>query len=373
MILKRRRHAHAHEAVSCWCTGRLGRKEPYHLTGKSSHFSNALTLAEYRRFIEKDAALERRFQPILVKEPTPEETVELLQGLKAHYEEHHSVDIAAVALTAAVELSVRYLPDRQLPDKALDVLDEACAMTQVVVSGLASPARGNRITADVVAQIIATKTGIPMARLSAHERQRLQDIEAALWQRVIGQDEAVTRVAGVLRRASVGLKDPRRPLGVFLFLGPTGVGKTLLAKALRTCCFTAKTRSSGSICPNIRSRTRWPNSLGRHQELWMALGRRPAHDADCLLDRLKRLAKRDGSPLILERHLLQALLVSPSGATDGALHFLRLSRDTLRAAWQRLHPLADIPWSRSIFPACSGIVLTLEEWSKLQKRAAPFW
>jgi ATP-dependent Clp protease ATP-binding subunit ClpC len=136
-----------------------------------------------------------------------------------------------------VELSVRYLPDRQLPDKALDVLDEACALTQVVVSGLASPAYGNRVTADVVAQIIATKTGIPVVRLSAHERQRLQDIEASLRQRVIGQDEAVARVAGVLRRASVGLKDPRRPLGVFLCLGPTGVGKTLLAKALADLLF----------------------------------------------------------------------------------------------------------------------------------------
>ena len=185
----------------------------------------ATTPEEYRRHIEKDAALERRFQPVKVMEPGREQTMEMLQSLRPALEKHHAVSLEAEALTAAYELSVRYINDRFLPDKAIDLLDEAAAAVHV---------EGGRrqVTAADVAQVVSLWTEIPLRSLDESESQRLQGLEEQLKQRIIGQDEAVSAVARAIRRSRVGLKDPRRPVGSFLFLGPTGVGKTELCRAL---------------------------------------------------------------------------------------------------------------------------------------------
>ena len=250
----------------------------------------ATTIAEYRKYIEKDAALERRFQPVTVEEPNEEQCLEILEGLKTKYEEHHHVEIEEEALRAAVRLSSRYISDRFLPDKAIDVVDEACS--KVSLRGFKAPesiyqleelieklrvdmedairagdineasvlnkereeARKkltqtkNRfqkrmsekevtVTEDDVAGVVAEWTKVPVQRLKESESARLQKLEQTLHKRVIGQDEAVSAVAKAVRRGRVGLKDPKRPIGSFLFLGPTGVGKTELSKALAEALF----------------------------------------------------------------------------------------------------------------------------------------
>lgn len=250
----------------------------------------ATTIVEYRKYIEKDAALERRFQPVTVEEPTREECLEILKGLQEKYEEHHRVSVREEALEAAVSLSERYISDRFLPDKAIDVLDEACA--KVSLKGFKVPEnmeelekvieqlvrdkedairagdmkkasllhqeqqeaqkkleqqkkrfqRNNArrqvcVTADDIAGVVSEWTKIPVQKLAESESVRLKRLEQTLHKRVVGQEEAVTAVAKAVRRGRVGLKDPARPIGSFLFLGPTGVGKTELSKALAEALF----------------------------------------------------------------------------------------------------------------------------------------
>ena len=250
----------------------------------------ATTLNEYRKHIEKDAALERRFQPITVGEPSPEATLEILKGLRDKYEAHHHLTITDGALEAAVRLSRRYINDRFLPDKAIDLMDEAASQVRMAAES-ASPdlkdleekiaalhrekeeavtaqdfekaaqlrdiekdyqeqveierdkwhkqmsvSRGT-VTEDDIAKVVAGWTGIPVTRLTEDESQRLLQLEKVLHERVVGQDEAVAAVAKAIRRSRVGLKDPKRPIGSFLFLGPTGVGKTELCKTLAESMF----------------------------------------------------------------------------------------------------------------------------------------
>ena len=248
----------------------------------------ATTLAEYRKYVEKDAALERRFQPVTVGEPTPEESVQILKGLRARYEAHHKLTITDDALTAAVELSRRYINDRFLPDKAIDLMDEAASRVRMAaqapspelkaieekISALhkeksdavaaqdfekaarlrdiesdyreqaerererqkTGEARGT-VTEEDVANVVSGWTGIPVTRLTEDEGERLLNLEKTLHERVVGQDEAVSAVARAIRRGRVGIKDPKRPIGSFLFLGPTGVGKTELCKTLAEAMF----------------------------------------------------------------------------------------------------------------------------------------
>ena len=194
----------------------------------------ATTLEEYRRYIEKDAALERRFQPVVVKEPDRAAARAILEGLRPRYERHHRLTIADEALDAAVALSVRYLPDRFLPDKAIDLMDEAAA--RVKLAG--TPLLGRRlVNAADVSAACAQWTGIPLSSITRAESERLLALENELHRRVIGQEAAVSAVARAIRRSRVGLKEPGRPVGTFLFLGPTGVGKTELCKALAASLF----------------------------------------------------------------------------------------------------------------------------------------
>ena len=250
----------------------------------------ATTISEYRKYIEKDAALERRFQPVSVEEPTKEECLDILRGLKGRYESHHKVLIEEEALTAAVQMSSRYITDRNLPDKAIDVLDEACS--KVSLKGYAVPANltvledslkeisrqkeesirrgdfteasllqkeqeqaeakladvkkrfqrksaslGLSVTEDDIAEVVSAWTKVPVQKLAESDAQRLQKLESVLHRRVVGQEEAVSAVARAVKRGRVGLKDPKRPVGSFLFLGPTGVGKTELSKALAEALF----------------------------------------------------------------------------------------------------------------------------------------
>ncbi len=242
----------------------------------------ATTVDEYRKHIEKDAALERRFQPVMVNEPTVAETAAILSGVRYAYEEHHKVKIEDAAVQAAAELSARYISDRFLPDKALDLMDEAAARAQMgslreasaaqkdavseitaqieeaIVSGETeripelmkqkkalekkNRSRAGRraariVTEDTVAEVVADWTGVPVKKLKEADAVRLKSLEKELHKRVIGQDEAVTAVARAVRRGRVGLSDPGRPVGSFLFLGPTGVGKTELSKALSECVY----------------------------------------------------------------------------------------------------------------------------------------
>lgn len=250
----------------------------------------ATTLNEYRKYIEKDAALERRFQPVKVGEPTPEQAVQILKGLRDSYEAHHKVKITDEAINAAVALSSRYIADRYLPDKAIDLIDEGAS--KVRLASLTSPdnvkeledeiadyekekasaineqdferaarlrdeqkelqtklddakkkwqeqQKGNsgEVTAEDIAKIVSEWTGIPVVQLTKEESERLLNMENVLHERVIGQSEAVTAIAKAIRRGRVGLKDPKRPVGSFIFLGPTGVGKTELCKALAGAMF----------------------------------------------------------------------------------------------------------------------------------------
>jgi ATP-dependent Clp protease ATP-binding subunit ClpC len=198
----------------------------------------ATTTGEYR-YIEKDPALERRFQPIRVEEPTPDQTRNILLGLRAAYESHHKVEISDEAIDAAIELSVKHLPDRRLPDKACDLIDRAAANERFLSFTPAKTPKANdrRVGREEVAQVVAAWTGIPVERLTTDQRERLLEMEATLRQRVIGQDHAVAAVAQVVQTSMAGLSNPGRPNGVFLFMGPTGVGKTELAKALAEFLF----------------------------------------------------------------------------------------------------------------------------------------
>ncbi len=199
------------------------------------HVIGATTTREYRMYIEKDPALERRFQPITVDEPSPELAIEILKGVKSKYERHHGVTISDEAIEAAVQLSVRYVTDRFLPDKAFDVIDEACS--RLKLADYYQKVSGNVLTADYVRQVVSQMTGVPVSELSRAEKDKLVHLEEELGARVIGQREAVEVVSRAVRRQRAGLKDPMRPIGSFIFVGPTGVGKTELAKALSECLF----------------------------------------------------------------------------------------------------------------------------------------
>ena len=250
----------------------------------------ATTLDEYQKYIEKDSALERRFARIQVDEPTPEEAEEILRGLRSRYEEHHGVEITDDAIRAAVHLSVRYITSRQLPDKAIDLIDESAAKVRLdqtddlsestvikleieqlvkekeraiqkqdfeiaaqlrrqekalhkklvkllILEEKQENGYADRVTEEDVATVVSEWTGVPLQQLEKKESQRLLELEALLHERGVGQDEAVKAVSRAIRRARSGLKDPNRPIGSFMFLGPTGVGKTELAKALSEVMF----------------------------------------------------------------------------------------------------------------------------------------
>ena len=250
----------------------------------------ATTLDDYRKYVERDAALERRFQPVLVQEPSVEETLEILRGVKERYEEHHHLKISDEALDAAAKLAARYIPDRFLPDKAIDLVDEAASRVRIKYHTMpitlkeakqlaeikrkdkdtalaaqeydrAAELRGEElqieekikqleeewrseqgqekpvVTAENIAEVVSMWTGIPVVQLADDETGRLLKMEEVIHRRIIGQDEAITTIAKAIRRARAGLKDPRRPIGNFIFLGPTGVGKTELVRALAEFMF----------------------------------------------------------------------------------------------------------------------------------------
>jgi ATP-dependent Clp protease ATP-binding subunit ClpC len=250
----------------------------------------ATTLDEYRKYIERDAALERRFQPVMVEEPTLEQTIDILFGIRAGYEQHHKVKITDEAVRAAADLSIRYITDRHLPDKAIDLIDEAASRVRLRVSSTppelkdaqreldrvtkekeaaindqdyevaaslreaeagakektdelrsawqeSQGAETAQVNEEDIAQVVAMWTGIPVTRIAQEESERLLQMEDALHGRVIGQEEAIATVSKAVRRARAGLKDPKRPIGSFIFLGPTGVGKTELGKSLAEFMF----------------------------------------------------------------------------------------------------------------------------------------
>ena len=205
------------------------------------------TLDEYRQYIEQDAALERRFQPVMVGEPSVEETIDILRGLRKTYEEHHKVKISDQALLAAAKLSERYITDRFLPDKAIDLIDEAGSRTHLRFSLQEKDSSSKPIInpqalipvvdEEEIAQIVASWTGVPVNKLTKSESEVLLNLEATLHKRLIGQDQAVKTVSRAIRRARAGLKNPNRPIASLIFSGPTGVGKTELAKALAAYMF----------------------------------------------------------------------------------------------------------------------------------------
>ena len=207
----------------------------------------ATTYKEYRKYIEKDAALARRFQRIDVHEPNKAQTLEILSGLRERYENFHHVEISDEALISAVELSSRYVTDRFMPDKAIDLIDEAASMANVTLwkqsvaeetlENEAVSLPGAVIREDEIARVIAQWTGVPVERIGSDDQQDILTLEERLSRRVIGQDEAISAITKALRRARAGLSDPTRPLGVFMLLGPSGVGKTELCKALSEALF----------------------------------------------------------------------------------------------------------------------------------------
>ena len=199
------------------------------------HCIGATTLDEYRQYIEKDPALERRFQPVQVDEPTVEDTISILRGLKERYEVFHGVKINDSALIAAATLSDRYITDRFLPDKAIDLVDEACAAARIRAEREKQPQPV--LTPDDIAHVVAQASGVPTERVGEQERERLEKLEQRLNEEIVGQSRAVAAVAGAIRRSRTGLGEPGRPIGAMLFLGPTGVGKTALARALAVSWF----------------------------------------------------------------------------------------------------------------------------------------
>ena len=194
------------------------------------------TIKEYRRNFEKDAAFERRFQPILVEEPSAQDTITILKGLKENYEEYHGVKISEEAIENTVYLSIRYMPDRNLPDKALDVIDEACSRKIVPDLHLSASNYGNIVTSDDVKNIITDLTGIPVTEASA-DLKKLKNIDYFLKSKIVGQNDAIEIVSRRVKMSSIGIQNHDKPLGVFLFLGPTGVGKTYLSKLLAEFLF----------------------------------------------------------------------------------------------------------------------------------------
>lgn len=205
----------------------------------------ATTTDEYRKYIASDSALERRFQPVLLSEPSEEETINILEGLKQKYEAHHGVKFTSYAIKEAVKLSVRFLPERHLPDKAIDLIDEAASRVKMRSIAIKKDEDGQgkaeiplmEVDEEAVAEVVSAWTGIPVHKITVDEAQKLLKMEELLKKRVVGQDEAVERVSQTIRMIRVGLENPNRPGGVFLFLGPTGVGKTELAKALSEFLF----------------------------------------------------------------------------------------------------------------------------------------
>ena len=195
----------------------------------------ATTNDEYRKFIEKDKALERRFQPVQIDAPSEETTVEILKGLKVNFETYHNVKISEEAINSAVYLSVRYITNRNLPDKAIDLIDEASSRAKINASK--ENEEKPLILGDDIARVVSQTTGIPVSKLTESEKEKLASLEEILHKRLIGQDEAVNAVSKAIRRSRVGLKENSRPIGSFMFLGPTGVGKTELAKALAEVMF----------------------------------------------------------------------------------------------------------------------------------------
>ena len=198
-------------------------------------FIGATTNQEFRAYIQKDAALERRFGRVQLEEPSPDSAEAILEGLASRYERYHGVKLPPDALHAAVELSVRYLPGRCLPDKAIDLVDEACAAARIQAEqeGAAAPVLG----VEQIARVVAQASGVPACRVGEQERERLARLEQRLNDQVVGQPQATAAVAGAIRRSRTGLGEPGRPMGAMLFLGPTGVGKTALAKALAVSWF----------------------------------------------------------------------------------------------------------------------------------------
>lgn len=196
----------------------------------------ATTTAEYRKYFEKDPALERRFQPVDVEQPSVSDSIEILRGLKDKYQNHHGVEITDEAISAAVILSDRYVNDRFLPDKAIDLVDEASSRMKILLASKADNAK-SYIGEEEIAEIVSDWTGIPVSRVTQGESEKLTKLESELAKRVVGQKDAVGAVARAIRRARAGLKDPKRPIGSFIFMGPTGVGKTELCKALAEALF----------------------------------------------------------------------------------------------------------------------------------------
>lgn len=193
----------------------------------------ATTIDEYTKFIQKDKALERRFQPIVVNPPSVEDTIKILQGLKPVYEKFHGVVISNEAIESAVNLSVRYITNRNLPDKAIDLIDEASSKAKIENVNSSEVI----ITSEDIAKVVSSWTNIPVTKIGESEREKLMSLEQILHKRVVGQDLAINSICKAIRRARVGLKDEKRPIGSFVFLGPTGVGKTELCKALAECMF----------------------------------------------------------------------------------------------------------------------------------------